>query len=306
MVITLVTEPRAVDRLRPMMRAWVDERARAMAAAGGGDAVAHLTEGYPIAVICELAGAPAHDWPKFSAWARDIFRIFGANLVRDLPVIEAAQAALDDYVDMLIEQRRAGEPRDDLIAELMRVEEEGDRLTHREMRQLVNAIITAGTDTTRNQLGLAILLLATHPAEWERLVADPDLVTRAVEEVLRLEPTAAGTSRIATTDVEYRGVVIPAGMFVALSTGSANRDPAHVSRPARFDVGADREGWGHLTFGAGIHYCLGANLARAELQEALGVLVRRWRRVELAGVPEMKPVPGILGPTRLPVRVEAR
>jgi cytochrome P450 len=93
-------------------------------------------------------------------------------------------------------------------------------------------------------------------------------------------------------------------MFVALSTGAANRDPAHVSCPARFDVAADREGWGHLTFGAGIHYCLGANLVRAELQEALGVLVRRWRRVELVSVPEMKS--GIYGPTRLPVRVEAR
>jgi cytochrome P450 len=296
--------PRAVDRLRPMMRAWVDERARAMAAAGGGDAVADLTEAYPIAVICELAGVPAWDWPKFSAWSRDIFRMFAGNLVADLPVIEAAQAALDDYVDTLIEQRRAGEPRDDLIADLMRVEEEGDRLTHREMRQLVNAIITGGTETTRNQLGLALMTLASHPSEWERLVADPDLVPRAVEEVLRVEPTTAATTRIATTDVEYRGVAIPAGTFVALSTGAANRDPAHVSCPSRFDVSADREGWGHLTFGAGIHYCLGANLVRAELQEALGVLVRRWRRVELVSEPEMKP--GIYGPTRLPVRIEAR
>jgi cytochrome P450 len=298
--------PRAVERLRPMMRAWVDERARAMAERGGGDLMTDLAEAYPIAVICELVGAPEEDWPKFSSWATDVFRLFNMNLARDLPAIEAAERAMNAYVTALIEERREGGPRDDLLSELMRIEEEGDRLSREEMCDLVGTLIMAGTDTTRNQLGLAVMLLARHPGEWERLVAEPALVTRAVEEVLRFEPTAAAVPRHVVEDLTYRDVTIPAGTVVSLATAAANRDPDHVGCPMTFDVGAERGTWSPLTFGGGAHYCLGANLARAELQEALDVLVRRWRRVELTGEPEMKPFVGLYGPTSLPLRIEPR
>jgi cytochrome P450 len=298
--------PRAVDRLRPMMRAWIDERALAIGARGAGDVVADLTQAYPIAVICELVGAPEPDWPKFSAWAADVFRVFRMNLAVDLPVIDAADLAMRGYVVELIEQRRDGEPRDDLLSELLRLEEQGDRLSYEELCDLVVSLILAGTDTTRHQLGLVVLQLARHPDQWERLVADPSLVPQAVEEAVRLAPTARGTTRLAVEDLTYRGVTIPAGTHVALETAAANRDPAQVRCPHQFDVGAARGSWTLLTFGGGPHYCLGANLALAELQEALGVLVRRWRRFELDGEPEMRPFAGLQGPARLPVRVEAR
>jgi cytochrome P450 len=298
--------PRAADRLRPMMRAWVDQRAQAMAERGAGDVVTDLAEAYPIAVICELVGAPEADWPKFSAWATDVFRLFNMNLAVDLPVIQAAQDGMNDYVVAMIEQRRDDEPRDDLLSELMRIEEEGDRLSYEELCGLVTAVIMAGTDTTRNQLGLTVLLLARQPEQWERLVADPSLVPRAVEEALRFEPTAAATPRVTVEDVTFRGVTIPAGTFVSLVTAAANRDPGHVRCPMDFDVSADRGSWTSQTFGSGPHYCLGAALARAELQEALAVLVRRWGRIELDGEPDMKPFVGLYGPISLPVRIEAR
>jgi cytochrome P450 len=298
--------PRAADRLRPSMRAWVDTRAQAMAERGGGDFVADLAEAYPIAMICELVGAPEEDWPRFSTWASDVFRIFNMNLAEDLPTIQAAQDAMRDYVAALIEARRDGEPRQDLLSELLRIEEEGDQLSYEELCDLVITLILAGTDTTRNQLGLAVMVLARHPGEWERLVADPDLVPRAVEEILRYEPTAAATPRLTVEDLTYRDATIPAGTFVALMTSAANRDPDRVECPMDVDVGLDRETWSPLTFGNGPHYCLGAALARAELQEALGVLVRRWRRFELAGEPAMKPFVGLYGPISLPLRIEGR
>ena len=158
-----------------MMRSWITERADAFVARGGGDAMAEVVEAYPIAVICELVGAPEADWPLFSAWADDIFRLFRRNLPADLPIIEAAYRAMDAYLDGLIDQRRSSGPREDLLSELMRIEEEGDRLSFRELRELVGSLIMAGTDTTRNQLGLTLPVLAQHPAEWQRLVADPSL-----------------------------------------------------------------------------------------------------------------------------------
>jgi cytochrome P450 len=299
--------PRSADRLRPMMRAWVDERARAMAEAGGGDVVADLAEAYPIAVICELVGAPPEDWPRFSAWADDVFRVFNFDLANDLPVIEAAQASMQGYVSGLIEARREVDPAErpaDLISELMDIEEEGDRLSYDDLCRLVMSLLLAGTDTTRNQLGLTVLALARHPEQWERLVADPGLVPRAVEEALRFSATAPGTPRVAVEEVTFRDVTIPVGMFVSLTTSAGNRDPNVVQCPMDFDVGADRGSWSVLTFGSGPHYCLGAALARAELQEGLASLVRHWRRIELAGEPEMKPSIGLYGPRRLPVRIE--
>jgi cytochrome P450 len=190
-----------------------------------------------------------------------------------------------DYTTDLIDRRRRTGPRDDLLSELMRIEEEGDRLSHQELCDLTASLIMAGTDTTRNQLGLTLLVLAQHPDEWQRLVDDPGLAPRAVEEALRFEPTAATLSRLVTEDVSYRDVTLPAESTVWLVTAAANRDPEAVECPMRFDVGLDRGAWSPLTFGNGEHYCLGASLARAELQEALEVLARRWRRIELSGTP---------------------
>lgn len=293
--------PRSVERLRPMMREYLTARVDAVGPRGSCEVMADLAESFPIAVICELVGAPRADWPLFSAWAEQVFKQFNFNLQEDLPAIDQASREMDVYVEELVESRR-GVPSGDLLSELIAVEEEGgDRLSHRELVDLVAALILAGTDTTRNQLGLALMQFCAHPEQWQRLADDPTLVPGAVEEVMRFDPTVAATPRVAMEDLEYRGVTFPAGTMVSLLTMSANRDPRVVACPDAFDISADREGWSHLAFGSGPHYCLGANLARAELQEALTVLPPRMRNLRLAGEPEMKPLIGIYGPRRLPV-----
>ena len=295
--------PRAIERLRPTMRSFVTERARAMARAGGGDLVTDLAEAYPIAVICELVGAPKDDWPKFSEWATQIFKQFNFDLLNDLPDIERASLAVEEYLQALVEERR-GHPEDDLLSALIAVEEDdGDRLSAQELTDLVGALLLAGTDTTRNQLGLMLLALAANPEQWQKLRDDPSLVAQAVDESLRYDSTVAAAPRVVTETFEYRGVTFPEGTALSLLVIAANRDPEVVRCPMDFDITADRGSWHPLSFGGGPHYCLGANLARAELCEALDVLLHEWASFELDGEPTMKPILGLYGPQTMPLRV---
>ena len=173
--------PSAADRLRPFMRDVVGSLVDAFAPSGRCEVVVDLCEPYPIPIICKLLGAPEEDWRRFSAWATDIFRIFNQNLVEDLPLIEAANAALEDYLADLIAARRAS-PGEDLLSTLIAIEEEGDRLSTEELVSLAVAVLMAGTDTTRNQLACALALFADHPQQWSILAEQPELAPRAVEE----------------------------------------------------------------------------------------------------------------------------
>ncbi len=294
--------PRAVERLRPLMVEWLTDRLDRIDLAQPFDVMDELAEEYPIAMICALVGAPGEDWPRFSAWATSVFKQFQFNLAQDLDEVEQALREIGAYTDALID-RRSDDPGDDLISALLEVEEDGDRVTRDEVRSLVTSLLLAGTDTTRNQLGLGVLLFAHHPDQWAQLVADPALVPAAVEEVLRFDPAAGATPRVVVEELTFRDVTFPAGTPLALMSISANRDPAHVDQPQRFDITAERGSFQHLTFGSGPHYCLGASLARAELQEAFALLARRWAAIELAGEPEMRPPLGIYGPAHLPIRV---
>ena len=294
--------PRATDRLRPFMRAVVHDLVDPVAPSGRCDLVADVCEPYPIPIICELLGAPKEDWKLFSGWATDIFRIFNNDIANDRPAIEAAMAALDDYVRAMIEERRHS-PADDLLSRLIAAEEEGDRMTTDELVMMTEAVLMAGTDTTRNQLACSVALLAQHPDQWARLAAEPALAPRAVEETMRYLGTVRATMRIASEDITLRDVVIPAGTLVMTSLVSANRDPAVWDDPHRFDIGREPAPEPQLTFGSGVHYCLGAALARAELQEALPILARRMPELALDGDVEWKPpTVGIWGPARLPLR----
>lgn len=293
--------PRSIDRLRPMMRAYLDERVAALGPAGRCELVDDIAKAYPIAIICAIVGAPRSDWPLFSRLTDIIMLQVGFTVAEHLAEIEAALLELETYLDDLVEQRRRA-PSDDLLTDLVNAsDEDGDRLSALELRDIVTTIILGGTDTTRNQLGLAVLWFARHPDQWDRLGDDPAAVAAAVEEVLRYDPAAPGTMRIANEDITYRGITFPAGTALMLSSSAANRDPSVVSCPHAFDTAADRGGWTSLTFGTGRHYCLGANLARAELQEALTILPAHLRNLRLDGEPEMKPVLGINGPARLPI-----
>lgn len=293
--------PRHADALRPYMRDVVNSLLDTFAARGNADIAVDFCEPYPIPIICELFGAPKDDWKLFSGWATDIFRIFNGNLLEDKDLILRAQDELDAYVSDLIEARRST-PSDDLISALIAADEEGDRLSHAELVMLCEAVLMAGTDTTRNQLGCSIWLFAQHPDQWAMLAERPELAPRAVEETMRYFGTVRGTARFASEDIEYNGVLFPKGTFLALSLATANRDPEAFDDPAVFDITKEPSSKPQLTFGSGIHYCLGAALARAEQQEALAIMAQRMPNLTLAGETTWKPgTVGIFGPEHLPV-----
>ena len=297
--------PRSADRLRPFMRDVVNELVDPFAASGKSEIVKDLCEPYPIPIICELLGAPKEDWQLFSRLATDVLRIFSDDLQSVLQLIMDAQDELNAYTRTLIEQRRSV-PRDDLLTDLISAEEAGDKLTTEELEMMVEAVIVGGTDTTRNQLGLALVLFAENPDQWNILRNNPELAPRAVEEVMRYHGAVGGTVRFASEDIEYNGVLFPKGTFMSTSMGTGNFDSSVFPTPEKFDITREPVGQPQLSFGAGIHYCLGASLARAELQEAFVTLSQRMPNLALDGEVEYKPTGvGIFGPARLPVSFTA-
>ena len=297
--------PRSADRLRPFMRDVVNSLIDPFASTGNAEVVRDICEPYPIPIICELLGAPKEDWKLFSRLASDVLRIFSGNLAEDMPIIVAAQQELEEYTKGLIAERR-NKPADDLITDLIAAEESGDKLSTDELVMMVEAVIVGGTDTTRNQLGLALALFAEHPDQWEILRNNPDLAQRAVEEVMRFSGAVSGTIRFASEDIEYNGVLFPKGTFMSTSMSTGNYDSSVFPQPETFDITREPVGQPHLSLGAGIHYCLGASLARAELQESFVVLSQRLPNLALNGVVEYKPTGvGIFGPSSLPVSFSA-
>ena len=293
--------PRSADRLRPFMREVINSLVDPVAPAGRADFVADITEPYPIPIICELLGAPKSDWQLFSRLASDVLEIFSTDLLDKLDLVMAAQEELDEYTRDLIAQRRS-KPADDLLTDLIAAEEEGDRLSTEELVMMVNAVIVGGTDTTRNQLGLTVSLFAQHPDQWAALAERPELASRAVEESMRHFGAVRGTGRFASCDIEYRDVLFPAGTFIGVGLAEANHQEDHFPHPDRFDILAPAPEHPQLTFGSGIHYCLGASLARAELQEALPLLAQRLPNLRLDGPVTWKPDGvGIFGPARMPI-----
>ena len=294
--------PRSADRLRPFMRETVNSLLDPFAASGKAEVVGDICEPYPIPIICELLGAPKEDWKLFSRLATEILLIFSENLAQNMSVFLNAQQELEKYTEGLIEKRRSV-PADDLITDLIAAEEAGDKLNTEELTMMVDAVIVGGTDTTRNQLGLALALFAEYPEQWALLGKDPSLAQRAVEEVLRFSGAVGGTIRFASEDIEYNGVLFPKGTFMSTSMSTGNYDASVFPTPEVFDITREPVGQPHLSLGAGIHYCLGASLARAELQEAFTVLSQRMLNLELDGPVVYKPSGvGIFGPASLPVK----
>ena len=294
--------PRSADRLRPVMRRVIGGLVEPLLPRGRCELVEDVCEPYPIPIICELLGAPAEDWKLFSGWATDIFRIFNNDIATDLVRIKAAMAELDAYVRALVDERRS-RPADDLLSDLIAAEEAGDRLTTDELVMMCEAVLMAGTDTTRNQLACSVALLSQHPDQWRRLGENPDLAKPAVEETMRYLGAVGGTARLASEDIEYRDVLFPQGTLVATSLATANVDPEVWDDPHRMDIERPPAGATHMTLGWGLHHCLGAALARAELQEALPLLARSMPDLEVDGEIEWKAANiGIWGPARLPLR----
>ncbi|WP_394938869.1 cytochrome P450 [uncultured Ilumatobacter sp.] len=293
--------PRSADRLRPFMREVMNGLIDPVAPTGSADIVADITEPYPIPIICELLGAPKQDWQLFSRWAEDVLRIFNGTVLDELDIIKKARTELTEYTIQMIAERR-NDPREDLLTDLIAAEEDGDTLDTEELVMMVNAVIIGGTDTTRNQLGCSVALFAEHPDQWKLLADDPELAPRAIEESMRHFGAIRGTGRFASEDIVYRDILFSAGTFVFPSTATGNRDESVFPDASTFDIRKEPAGSPHLTLGSGIHYCLGAWLARAELQEALPILARRMPDLALAdGVKWKPPGTAIFGPDSLPV-----
>lgn len=291
--------PRSVEVLRPSMRALSEELVEQFAGSGQCEFMADFADRYPIQMICELLGVPREDHARFGQWANGLTWVLSLEVAARMPEIQAAFEGLAGYLEEFIEERRRV-PRDDLVTRLIEAEDGGDRLSPIELRAMIGALLFAGYDTTRNQLGIAMALFAQHPDQWRLLGDDPARVGRAVEEVLRFMGTVTVAPRITVQDVEVGDYRIPAGTILTLSTGAANHDPAAHEQPYLFDIMVERP-LPPLTFGGGPHYCLGANLARAEMQEALLVLSQRLHDLQLNGEVRWRPRTGIFGPTHLPL-----
>jgi cytochrome P450 len=289
--------PRAADRWRPVMRGFLENLWARVAAYGGCDFVAAVARPYPSLTIATVLGAPHVDAVRLHTWSTWVQRQFDIRaLETSLDEIERAVTEVTGYVTELLEARRAT-PGDDLISELLAVQAGGDRLSAAECGQLVVNLMAGGIDTTAAQLAHAIRLFAEHPAQWALLADNPGLVPRAVSEVLRFEPVTPFTARICLEQIEHRGVIFPAGTIVAVCAERANREGDDGER---FDITAARDAR-LLTFGAGMHYCLGANLARAELEEALAFLAPRTAGLTLNGPAQLGGVEGIYGIDKLPI-----
>ena len=289
--------PRQADRWRPVMRGFLGDLWSAVAAGSGCDFVAAVARPYPSLTIATVLGAPRQDAGRLQEWSSWVQRQFDIRaLSSNRDDIERAVIEVQDYVTALLEDRRAA-PADDLISDLLAARDQGDRLSAAECVQLVVNLLAGGIDTTSAQLAHAIRLFAGHPAQWTLLAGDPGLASRAVDEVLRFEPVTPFTARICLEQIEHRGVIFPAGTIVAVCAERANREG---DGGEEFDITAARDAR-RLTFGAGTHYCLGSNLARAELEEALAFLAPRTPDLALDGPPQLGGVEGIYGIDKLPI-----
>lgn len=267
---------RRVEALRPRVQHIVNGLLDTMLAAGGpSDLTQTLTWPLPITVICELLGVPVADRDRFNVWVDGLLML--SDPVRSME----ARGLLNDYLAGLVALRRTT-PTDDLLGELANVADEEDRLLDEELVSLGVNLLSAGQEATANQLGNFVYTLLTRPDLWQKLVADPALVPDAVEELSRIIPisASAGFTRIAIEDVELSGQTIRAGDAVVAELGIANRDPEVFDHPEEIDF--HRGNVPHVTFGHGVHHCLGAQLARMELRVVLESLLRRLPGLRLA------------------------
>ncbi|RPK32856.1 cytochrome P450 [Streptomyces goshikiensis] len=288
-----------VAGMRPRIQAIADQLLDAVAPAGRADLVADFALPLPVTVISELLGVPLDDRHDFQRWTNRIVTR-GAE-PPDPAVVNEAYQHMRAYVTELVRAKRAA-PGDDLLSGLIAARDEEQRLTEDELVAMVFLLLAAGHITTVNLISGGIAMLLTHPAQLDLLRSDPELLPGAIEEFLRYDgPVSPGIARFAREDVEIAGVTVPRGATVLIGSAIADRDPARFPDPERLDI--TRQDNAHLAFGHGIHYCLGAPLARLEGQIAIAAALRRLPGLALAVAPdEIRWRPGGLrGPESLPV-----
>jgi cytochrome P450 len=291
------------ERLRPSVRriadSLVSSLASAIAADGSADLLTHVAGPLPVEVIAELLAVPAADRPRLRPWSNSIVKMYEYGLPPEAAA--AAEVAAKEFVDYLrwLAAERTASPGDDLVSDLVAVRDGTDRLTDDELVGTAVLLLMAGHEATVNVVGNGILALLTHRDEWSRLVEDPSLLPTATEELIRYDAPLQLFERTATAPATVAGYELAPGDRIAALLGAAARDPLVFPSPNRLDVG--RSPNAHLGFGAGIHYCVGAPLARVEIAAALEALLARLPGLRLAGEPERRPEFVIRGLRTLPV-----
>ncbi len=270
---------RSVERMRPRVEAILKELLEHRPTGAGPMRLVHeLGSPLPVRVIAEMLGVPPEDHARFRHWSDEVVRSLGDSTLEDRHRSERAGRELSEYLAAVCDARRRA-PRDDLISALVAAEEAGDRLSQKELLATLVLLLVAGNETTTNLISNAILALLRHPAELAKLRRDPARVPDALEELLRYDSPVQFTSRIAKENVELDGHRIRRGQQVVLLLGSANRDESAFAEADRLDL--DRPTPRHLSFSHGLHFCLGAQLARLEASLALETLITRFPKLAL-------------------------
>lgn len=275
--------PRSIERLRNRIERIAENLLDVVDGQRRFDLVAALAYPLPVTVIAEMLGVPSEDLDRFEAWSNDIALNVEPILDDDgVRRVQSSRHELSEYFEGIIEKRRR-EPREDIISALLAAEEEGDMLTHDELIATLILLLVAGNETTRNLIGNGILALLSHPDQLQRLRENPDLLGSAVKELLRFDPPVQIDGRTARRDVEIGGKRIRAGQGIITVIGAANRDPDAFTNPDKLDIG--RKDGSHLSFGRGVHYCLGASLAEMEGRIAFSAILRRYGSIRLVSKP---------------------
>ncbi|ASW52946.1 cytochrome P450 [Plantactinospora sp. KBS50] len=305
-IVSQAFAPRRIEALRPRVARLVDDLIDKFAPRGEAELMRDFAIPLPMMVICELLGIPAADRDRVLDWTQ-VIRTSGSSRrspQEERAAVQEVQLRLHDYLSELVAAKRS-RPGGDLVSDLIDACDQEGRLSERELVTTTFLLLFAGHQTTADFLGNAVVALLTHPDQLDRLRAEPDLLPAAIEELLRFDgPLPVASPRIATEDVEYRGVCIPRGSVVGVVLNAANHDPGQFAEPDRLDIAQERGP--HLGFGHGVHYCLGVSLARMEALLGLGTLLRRLPGLrlgvpvgELRRLPAASPFRGLL---ELPVR----
>ncbi|MFE2533328.1 cytochrome P450 [Streptomyces sp. NPDC059371] len=293
--------PRTVERLKPYVEGLAGELVGRLVEAGGGDLLADVAEPLPVSVIAEMLGVPESERAPLRPWSADICGMYELNPPEDVAG-RAVRASVEftEYLRGLIEARRK-EPGDDLISGLIAAHDEGDRLTEQEMISTCVLLLNAGHEATVNATVTGWWTLFRHPEQLAGLRADHTLIPTAVEELMRYDTPLQLFERWVLDDIEIDGTTVPRGAEIAMLFGSANRDAAVFEDPETLDLARAENP--HISFSAGIHYCIGAPLARIELAASMSALLTKAPGLRLAGEPVRKPGLVIRGLESLPVEV---
>ena len=293
--------PKAVNALEPHIRKLLGALLDEIDDPAGFDLMQAVAQPLPVIVIAEMLGVPPEDRAQFKVWSDQRARTLEPSIdARERALAETANQSLNEYFRPIIEERRAA-PKDDIVSALAQAEEEGDRLTEREMLNMLRLLLIAGNETTTNLIGNGVLALLRYPDQLQRLREDPSLIPSAVDELLRFDSPVQTDFRRVLEDCEVNGFPLKKRDNIVVLLGAANRDPDVFEEPDRLDVGrGDRS---HLSFGRGIHHCIGAPLARLEGRIVLEVLLERFSQISLRGEnPRFRNSIVLRGLESLPVR----